>query len=70
MKQSEEWQDHENLDPSDWSAARKRMYQMVDDAINYLSTLSDRPVWQPMPEESQRVFKRNLPRAGGYGSYR
>lgn len=63
MKQSEEWQDHENLDPSDWSAARKRMYQMVDDAINYLSTLSDRPVWQPMPEESQRVFKRNLPLA-------
>ena len=61
MKQAEEWQDEATLDPTDWSVAKKRMYQMVDDAIEYLSTLRDRPVWQPMPEDSQQVFNRDLP---------
>ncbi|MEZ4899434.1 MAG: pyridoxal-dependent decarboxylase [Saprospiraceae bacterium] len=62
MKQTENWQDNENLDPADWASARERMHRMVDDAIDYLSTLRDRPVWQPMPETILPHFHQPLPR--------
>lgn len=52
-----------SLDPTNWEEARQLMHQMVDDAVNYLSTIRDRPIWQPMPAEVQNSFETPVPKA-------
>ena len=37
------------LDPPDWREFRTLARQMVDDMVDHLFTLRDRPAWQPMP---------------------
>ena len=59
----------ETLDPQDWDALKALGHQMVDDMLDYLATMRERPVWQPMPDE----VKAQLPpaaaaRAAGRGS--
>lgn len=54
--------DEETLDPTDWEAARSISYRMIDDAIEYLRTVRDRPVWQEMPPDVQAVFDAPLPK--------
>jgi glutamate/tyrosine decarboxylase-like PLP-dependent enzyme len=39
----------ESLDPADWDAFRALAHRMVDDSLDFLKTLGDRPPWQPMP---------------------
>lgn len=39
----------ETLDPADWQEFRKLAHRMVDDSLDYLRTVSDRPPWQPLP---------------------
>ena len=34
---------------------------MLDDMLDYVSQIRDRPVWQPAPEESEAVFEAPLP---------
>ena len=41
----------ESLDPGDWEAMRELAHQMVDDSIDYLATVAERPVWQKVPDE-------------------
>lgn len=41
----------ETLDPTDWDAMRSLAHRMVDDAVDYLATVHERPVWQPTPSE-------------------
>lgn len=41
----------ETLDPTDWEAMRVLAHRMVDDAIDYVATVRERPVWQPTPAE-------------------
>jgi aromatic-L-amino-acid decarboxylase len=48
------------MDPSDWNTFRLQGHRMLDDMIDYLEHLRDRPVWQPMPEEVRRSFKEAL----------
>ena len=52
----------ENLDPRDWEEIRVLGKQMVDDMIEYLRTLRERPVWQPIPRDLHKEFERPLPR--------
>jgi len=52
------------LDPENWDEVRKIGHQMVDDMMDYLMTLRDRPVWQPMPEEAKAALTENLPMEG------
>lgn len=40
-------QPYETLDPKNWEEMRRLAHRMVDDAITYLETVRDRPVWQP-----------------------
>ena len=40
----------ETLDPEDWDRLRALAHRAVDDGFDYLRTLRDRPVWQPVPE--------------------
>lgn len=46
----------ETLDPQDWSVVADLAHRMVDDAVDHVSGVRDRPVWQPMPEEVEAAF--------------
>lgn len=52
----------ETLDPQDWEDMRALGHRMVDDAITYLETLTERPVWQAMPDKHEQQFSAPLPR--------
>lgn len=54
----------ENLDPSDWDAMRTLGRAMVDDMIDHLRTVKERPVWQPIPDSVRAAFRKPLPRQG------
>lgn len=41
----------ETLDPENWDEMRTLAHRMVDDALTYLETVRERPVWQQVPEE-------------------
>lgn len=58
----------ETLDPEDWEQSRQLMHQMVDDAFEFTKTLSDRKIWQPMPNEVLDSFKSPLPKEPQDGS--
>jgi len=38
------------LDPQDWDSLRQLGHRMVDDMLEYLATVRDRPCWQPVPD--------------------
>jgi glutamate/tyrosine decarboxylase-like PLP-dependent enzyme len=57
----EDNQHFETLDPKDWNEARLLMHRMVDDAVDYLSTVRARPAWQQMPEHILDSFSTNVP---------
>ncbi len=50
-----------SLDPEDWEKLRELGHQVFDDVIEYLKTVRDRPVWQPLPEASRKLFTESLP---------
>ena len=52
------------LDPDDWGELRALGHRMLDDMLDYLQTLRDRPVWRPMPDEVSRVFDAPMPHEG------
>jgi len=51
----------ETLDPQDWEACRKLGHRMVDDMLEHLRTVRERPVWRPIPEEVASSFNEPLP---------
>ncbi len=51
----------ETLDPNDWESTRKLGHKMVDDIVNYLKTVRERPVWQKIPDEVKSQFTTPLP---------
>ena len=51
-----------NLDPDDWQAFRAASRRALDDMIDFLQTVRERPVWQPAPAEVARQFHQPLPR--------
>ena len=52
----------ETLDPADWSAVQTLSHRVVDDAVDYLKGVRERPVWQAMPDEVKAIFATPLPR--------
>ena len=54
-------QPYETLDPQNWDEMRALAHRMVDDAITYLETLRERPVWQPIPDEITAKFDVPVP---------
>jgi glutamate/tyrosine decarboxylase-like PLP-dependent enzyme len=52
-----------NLDPADWSEFRAQAHRMLDDALDYVEHIRERPVWQPIPGEVRHRFQEPLPRA-------
>lgn len=51
----------ETLDPQDWSRASVLARRIVDDAVEHLSSVRDRPVWQPMPQAVEDAFRGPAP---------
>src|SRR5438034_1361107 len=52
-----------SLDPIDWQDFRKHGHQMLDDILDYVEHIRERPVWQPIPSEVREVFRSELPKA-------
>jgi aromatic-L-amino-acid/L-tryptophan decarboxylase len=67
----ENTQPYETLDPANWEEMRALAHRMVDDALTYLETARERPVWQPIPEEVAARFTKQAPRepAGADAAY-
>ena len=54
--------DEETLDPQDWDAMRALGHRMVDDMLDYLQTVRERPVWKPITEDLKAKFTEPLPK--------
>ena len=55
---------HQSLDPEDWSAFREQSHRMLDDMLNFVEHLRERPVWQPIPQTARAQFQVALPKQG------
>src|SRR5207302_176958 len=51
----------ETLDPEDWGELRKLGHRMLDDMFDFLSTVRDKPAWQPVPEDVKAALNQSLP---------
>ena len=51
----------ETLDPEDWQELKSLAHRMVDDMLDYLQTVRDRPVWQPTTEAIRSQLQQSLP---------
>ena len=51
------------LDPSDWPGFRTQAHRMLDDILDYVENIRERPVWQPIPDEARSRFRGDLPQA-------
>jgi hypothetical protein len=52
----------ESLDPADWPQLRALGHRMVDDMMDYLEQVRERPVWRPVPAETRAALDEPLPR--------
>ncbi|MGE5624649.1 MAG: pyridoxal phosphate-dependent decarboxylase family protein [Bacillota bacterium] len=65
----------ESLDPKDWEAFRRFAHQALDDSLDYLRGVRERPAWKPVPEQVRHKIAAPLPREGegvekAYADYR
>lgn len=51
----------DTLDPGDWQALRHEGHRMLDDMLDYLEHLRERPVWQKIPAEVRARFNAPVP---------
>ncbi len=52
----------ESLDPENWQGLRQLGHRMVDDMLDWLEHVRERPVWQPLPESARMALRVPLPR--------
>jgi len=50
-----------SLDPDDWVAFRQQSHRMMDDMLDYLEHIRQRPVWQDIPESTREKYSEALP---------
>ncbi|MGA2133095.1 MAG: pyridoxal-dependent decarboxylase [Bryobacteraceae bacterium] len=51
------------LDPADWAGFRLQARRMLDDILDYVENIRERPVWQPIPPAVRQRFRGDLPMA-------
>ena len=51
----------ETLDPTDWSEVRALAHQMIDDSVDQMRDLRNRPAWQAMPTSVREAFQSLVP---------
>ena len=44
------------LDPADWEAVRALGHRMVDDMMDYIQTVRERPAWEHIPDQVKARF--------------
>jgi glutamate/tyrosine decarboxylase-like PLP-dependent enzyme len=54
----------ETLDPDDWESMRVLGHRMVDDMLDYMKSVRERPVWQAIPGETKTRFEEPVPLEG------
>jgi glutamate/tyrosine decarboxylase-like PLP-dependent enzyme len=54
----------DSLDPAAWQAFKKLAHRLLDDALDQLRTVRDRPVWQPVPDAVRQALAQPLPVQG------
>jgi aromatic-L-amino-acid decarboxylase len=54
--------DCSSLDPQDWAQLRTQAHRMLDDMLDYLAHIRERPVWTPMPQEVRDHFRAGIAR--------
>jgi aromatic-L-amino-acid/L-tryptophan decarboxylase len=54
----------DTLDPRDWASFRAQGHRMLDDILDYLEQIRERPVWQPMPDQVRAQFRSGCPTQG------
>ncbi len=54
-----------SLDPADWRSARAQGHRMLDDILDYIENIRERPVWQPIPDAERARFRAALPTGPG-----
>ena len=52
---------NDSLDPDDWTGLRVQAHRMLDDMIDYLAHIRERPTWAPMPEMVRAHFRADMP---------
>lgn len=53
-----------SLDPADWEAFRELCHRAVDDSVDFLKGVRDRPVWRPVPEATKTALSTTAPIEG------
>lgn len=53
-----------DLDPEDWEAFRALGHRMLDDMVDHLRDVRQRPVWQKLPDATRAGFRAPLPVTG------
>jgi len=61
MENGYEPEQEETLDPDDWESMKSLGHRMVDDMVEYLKSVGERPVWQHAPDEVKEHFKSSVP---------
>ena len=51
-----------DLDPADWDDTRAQAHRMLDDMLDYVQRVRERPVWRPIPPEVRAALREPLPR--------
>lgn len=52
------------LDPRDWNDFRQLAHRMLDEAIDFVIDVRERPVWQPVPAEVKARLREPVPADG------
>jgi aromatic-L-amino-acid decarboxylase len=60
-RKKENFEPEETLDPDDWEAMRKLGHKMIDDMLDYLGSVRERPVWQHVPDQVKAHFSSPVP---------
>jgi aromatic-L-amino-acid decarboxylase len=50
------------LDPENWSELRRLGHRMLDDMLDQMAQLRERPVWTKLPDEVRASFREALPK--------
>jgi aromatic-L-amino-acid/L-tryptophan decarboxylase len=50
-----------SIDPDNWSVARALAHRIVDDAVDHLADVRNRPVWRPMPDDVRAAYLTPVP---------
>ena len=51
----------DSLDPEDWDQFRQLSHRMLDETLDFLETVRDRPAWRTVPEETKRELDEPVP---------